>query len=277
MHARPSRSARRRRQSLAPAAALALALSLAGRSAAAQIAVDELELHLALRPGAVGISQTFHAANSGDMPANATISVDDWDRSERGENRYYPLGSLASTCGRHVRVFPSVLRLDARSVQTVQVTVDSADAIPRGCYTILFVETERAHGPNTFALTYSVRYGVKIYVERDSPPIGEVTAIEVGRLADASAGTDSAARVLNVLYHNAGSRQTQTHGTVEVRRLDNSVASTIAIPEFPTLPGANRRLSVPIPQLRPGRYVLLALLDYGGQEIAAGQASLEVP
>jgi hypothetical protein len=83
--------------------------------------------------------------------------------------------------------------------------------------------------------------------------------------------------VLNVSYRNAGSCQTQTRGSIEIRRLDNSVAARIEIPEFPTLPGATRRLSVPIPRLPSGKYVLLALLDFGGQEIAAGQASLEVP
>lgn len=273
MCVRPSRRARRRGQILA----LAAALVLPARGAAAQIAVDELELHVVLRRGAVGITQTFHAANAGDTPANGAIAVEDWDRSERGENRYYPLGSLPTTCGSHVRVFPAVLRLEPRSVQTVQVTVDSADAIPRGCYSILFVEAQRRRGPSSSGLAYSVRYGVKIYVERESPPTGEVTAIAIERGVDTSAAKNAPARMLNVLYHNSGARQTQTHGTVEVRRLDNSVVTTIDIPEFPTLPGANRRLTLPVPWLPSGKFVLLALLDYGGQEIAAGQASLEVP
>ena len=273
MGTRPSCDARRRGQVLA----LAVAFALAARAAAAQIAVDELEVHLSLRPGALGLSQTFHAANAGDTPANATISIEDWDRSEGGENRYYPLGSLPSTCGSHVRVFPSVLRLDARSVQTIQVTVDSADAIPRGCYTILFVESARSHGPGSSGLVYSVRYGVKVYVERDAPLSGEVTAMSVEHRAAPGRAIDSPPRALTLSFRNSGARQTETHGKVEVRRLDDSVLSTIEIPDFPTLPGATRRLDLAIPSLPRGKYVLLAMLDYGGQEIAAGQASLEIP
>ena len=238
--------------------------------------MDELELHLSLRPGVTGLTSTFRAANPTDGPVNATISVEDWDRSERGENRYYPVGTLPATCGRHVKVFPSVLRLDARSVQTIQVTVDSADAIPRGCYSILFVESARMPGPSASGLAYSVRYGVKLYVERDAPSSGEVTAMAIVHAPAPGAPADSS-RVLEVAFHNSGVRQTATHGTVEVRRLDNSVAASIDIPEFPTLPGATRRLRVTIPRLASGKYVLLALLDYGGGEIAAGQASLEVP
>ena len=273
MGTRPSRIARRRGRHVA----LAAALALVARGAAAQVAVDELELHVSLRRGAVGISQSFHAANAGDMPANATISIEDWDRSERGENRYYPLGSLSSTCGSHVRVFPSVLRFEPRSVQTIQVTVDSADAVPRGCNTILFVETTRMHGPSSSGLVYSVRYGVKVYVESDAPPSGEVIAIAVERGGAASTASDTSGRALSVSFRNSGVRQTETRGTIEVRRLDNSVVSSIGIPEFPTLPGATRRLELPIPRLPSGKYVILAMLDYGGQEIAAGQASLEIP
>jgi hypothetical protein len=51
----------------------------------------------------------------------------------------------------------------------------------------------------------------------------------------------------------------------------------VNIAEFPTLPGATRRLGVPLPRLQRGKYVLLALLDYDGAEIAAGQVDLEIP
>lgn len=273
LSARPLRIAQRRGQRIAPAVALALA----ARVARAQVAVDVLELHVPVQPGATALTATFHAANPTDGPANATISVADWDRSERGENRYYPLGTLPGTCGAHVKVFPSVLRLEPRSVQTIRVTVDSADAVPRGCYSILFVEAAPPPAQTSSGLTYSVRFGVKLYVERDAPQNGEVTAMAIARGPTADASSDGTRRSLDVAFHNSGARQTETHGTVEIRRLDNSVATSIEIPSFPTLPGATRRLSVPIPPLAAGKYVLLALLDYGGQEIAAGQASLEVP
>ncbi|HSQ32203.1 MAG TPA: hypothetical protein VLN49_20245 [Gemmatimonadaceae bacterium] len=273
MGTRTARAARRRGHFVA----LAVVLALHGRGLDAQVAVDELELHVVLRPGATSLTQTFHAANTANSPANATIALQDWDRSEGGENRYYPLGTLPSSCGSHVTVLPSVLFIDARSAQTVRVTIDSADAIPRGCYTILFVETPPStRGPSASGLAYSVRYGIKLYVERETPPTGEVTAVSIERRGGGSAESDGG-RQLTFAFHNSGGRQTMTHGSVEVRRLDDSVAAKIDVPEFPTLPGATRRLAVPLPTLPKGRYVLLALLDYGGQEIAAGQVSLEVP
>jgi hypothetical protein len=257
-------------------ALVVVALAATARTGLAQVSVDELELHIPLKRGATSATQIFHAANAAATPGQAIISVQDWDRSDAGDNRYYPLGTLPGSCGSHVKVFPSVLQLEPRSTQTVRVTIDSASAIQTGCYAILFVETPPPpRGPNAAALVYSVRYGVKVYVERDLPLAGEVEDVRVAT-RDTAVNRDSALKQAIVTYRNTGSRQTQTHGSIEVRRLDNSLVTTVAINEFPTLPGATRRIGVPLPVLPPGKYVLLALLDYDGAEIAAGQVDLEI-
>jgi P pilus assembly chaperone PapD len=258
--------------------ALAGALVALPCVASAQVAVDDLELHVALRPGATTSTAAFHAANQGSLPTNVTISVQDWDRSDTGENRYYQTGTLPTSCGSHVSVFPSVLQLAPRSLQTVRVTVDSAAAVGHACYAILFVEAPPPpRAAQTSGVQYSVRYGVKVYVEPEAPPTAEVTDVGVSDLPGGKANPKGATRQLDITYKNTGARQTVAHGAVEIRRPDNSVVSKIDIPEFPTLPGATRRLGVALPRLPAGRYVLLALLDYEGAEIAAGQVELSVP
>jgi len=261
--------------------ALAGALVALSHVASAQIAVDELELHVALRPGATTTTTVFHAANPGNVATNATISIEDWDRSDSGENRYYPSGTLPTSCGSHVSVFPSTLQLAARSAQTVRVTVDSAAAIGHGCYAILFIDTPPPpRTAQTSGVQFSVRYGVKVYVEPETPLSAEVTDVGVSDPKDDPTKGKTAAkggsRQLDITYKNTGARQTVAHGAVEIRRPDNSVVSKIDIPEFPTLPGATRRLGVALPRLPAGRYVLLALLDYEGAEIAAGQVELDI-
>jgi P pilus assembly chaperone PapD len=257
--------------------ALAGALVALPHLASAQIAVDELELHVAVRPGATTTTTVFHAANPGSTPTHATISIQDWDRSEAGENRYYQTGTLPTSCGSHVSVFPSVLQLAPRSAQTVRVMVDSAASVGHGCYAILFIETPPPpRSAKTTGVQYSIRYGVKVYVEPEAPLSAEVTDVGVSDLATGKASAVGS-RQLEITYKNTGARQTVAHGAVEIRRPDNSVVSKIDIPEFPTLPGATRRLGVALPRLPSGRYVLLALLDYEGAEIAAGQVELSIP
>jgi len=285
MRIRTTRKARRRGWIVALVGVLVALPTLFPRAASAQIAVDELELHLALRQGTRSATAVFHAANPSALPAHATISMQDWDRSETGENRYYPTGTLPTSCGAHVSVFPSVLQLGPRSTQSVRVTVDSAASIGHACYTILFVETAPPpRSANSPGVSYTVRYGVKVYIEPEAPLSAEVSDVVVARVDSVKAGVgrakaapDRVSRRLDITYRNTGARQTVAHGAVEVRRPDNSVVAKLDIPEFPTLPGATRRLGVALPRLPSGRYVLLALLDYEGAEIAAGQVDLDIP
>jgi hypothetical protein len=84
-------------------------------------------------------------------------------------------------------------------------------------------------------------------------------------------------REVEVVFRNVGAAHLRTQGTLEVRRPDNTVAAKVDIAEFPTVPGALRRLKVNLPgNLAPGSYVALAILDYGGQEIAAGQIEFRI-
>src|SRR5689334_8745384 len=188
----------RRRGITFPAVLVLLVVASSAPAATAQIAVDELELRLSLRRGVAMSSESFHTANPSEKPAQVTISVQDWDRSEAGENRYYPLGTLPTSCASHIKVFPSVLQLDPRSVQTVRVALDSADALPRGCYAILFVETPPSpRATRGDAVTYSLRYGVKVYVEPEASPSAELDNIFLDRKPG-----DTSAKQLVIAYRN---------------------------------------------------------------------------
>jgi len=256
------------------AGACVCAVTAAG--AGAQVSVEQFELFFRLRSGAERVPvQTFRVNNGGAAAAQVTITAQDWDRAENGENRYFPLGAQPTSCGRAVRVFPSVLQLEAHASQDVLVTIDSAAAIAGGCHTILFVEAlaERPSAASGAVLSYTLRYGVKVYVERDGPLAMEVE--DVHHAVDPASPPDG--RVLMLAVRNSGVRQTVNRGTLEIRRADNSMAAKIGIPEFPVLPGAQRTVRLALPTLPRGQYVLLAILDYGGAELIAGQTELDVP
>jgi hypothetical protein len=131
-------------------------------------------------------------------------------------------------------------------VQTIRVTVDSGAAIGHGCYAILFVDNPPPpRTAQSTAVQYSVRYGVKVYVEPETPLSAEVTDVGVSETkANIASGKLSAqaggrARQLDITYKNTGARQTMAHGAVEIRRPDNSVVSDRHT-RVPPLPGATR-------------------------------------
>lgn len=252
-------------------AALAIGASLlAPQSAAGQVSVDQAELFLDTGGSGRRVA-SFNITNEGSGVAQVTIYQSDWDRQENGEHRFVPTGTLPSSCAQHMQVFPQSLRLPAGARQAVRVELTGADSLTAACWSIAFVETSALQGGTGRQVTYVTRLGVKIYV---LPP----GLTKEGEVADIAVQPgDSGRPRIAITFHDIGGMPLWVRGTVEYRRPDNSVAATDSVPEFPVLPGARRRVAVTVPRLARGNYVALALLDFGGAEIAAGQISVRVP
>ena len=252
------------------AAGLAAFVLFAGvaRRAECQLAVDHVELFF--DPHELGRRvQSFNVTNESDQVVEATLYLNDWDRDKMGENRFSDSGRLPQSCGRYLRVFPLSMRLPPHTQQAVRVALEAADSLTKTCWSVVFVESSTQQQVRGRAITYVTRLGVKVYVVPPNlPKDGAVESVELG---------DSIARQLIVSFRNSGDVPLWPHGSIEFRRLDGSVAASIPIEEFPVLPGSLRRLTLPLPVLRPGRYVALVLIDYGGADIAGGQVQLEVP
>jgi len=247
--------------------------------AGAQLAVDQAEIFL--EPGAVGRGITsINVSNEGDSVAEAAVYLSDWDRREDGENRFYASGTLPQSCGRLLRVFPLSVRLAPHTSQGVRVALEGADMLSAACWSIVFVESGATPTGGGRQLAYVTRLGVKIYglpagLAKDGM-IDEF--VERGRQrSSGKPAADSGGKRFDVTFRNSGGLPLWVRGRVEFRRLDNSVAATADVPEFPVLPGARRAIVVSAPKLRTGRYVALALLDYGGADIAGAQIPFETP
>jgi hypothetical protein len=226
--------------------------------------------------------------NETNALVEATIYLADWDRDEDGGNRFQPLGSVAQSCAKYLRVFPLSLRLPPHTSQGVRLGLVGADSVPATCWSIVFVEAGGPTAGGGRRVSYVLRLGVKVYIE----PTGLATDGEVeGMGIDTvrAAKPKPAARGATVpppardtvmswvRFRNTGGLPAMVHGQMEYRKLDNTVVQRDSIPTFPVLPGAARRARVPLPALPPGHYVVLALLDFGGSEVAAGQVPLDIP
>ncbi len=260
--------------------AAAIALSAATVEAGAQLLVEPLEV--VLMPGSNPTS-SFTITNEGKTAVQASLAFEDWDRDDMGLNRFYAPGTQAGSCGRMVRVFPEAIRLEPRQSGVVRVMLVDADTARRACWSIVFVETREPPSQAQRQITFSLRTGVKIYIEL--PTLAREGSVEdmnfQPHLRYEDGGTravvDSTQKDAVVAFRNSGGVQLRAHGAMEIRRLDNSLVNKIDVDEIPVLPGARRLIRFPIPaNLAPGRYVLLALLDYGGDELAAGQLEYEV-
>lgn len=231
--------------------------------ASAQLLVDPLEVTL-FTAGTSRVSGSFSVSNTTDAPVQATIKRQDWDRVENGDNRFLPAGTSGYSCGPTLTASPLSIRIEPHTSRIVRVGMENP-ALTKECWDIFFVE--EVPGRTTVkgnSLQYIFRTGVKVYVA--PPGLSRDAVVE-------NMAVDSATRrKIAIYFHNTGGMNLVAKGHLEFRRLDNSVAMEAPIPEFATLPGATRKLMIDVPsELTPGDYVALALIDFGGAELVAGQ------
>ncbi len=236
--------------------------------ASAQLLVDPLEV-VVFTAGSNRVSGSFSLSNTSDYPVQAAIKRQDWDRELNGDNRFLAPGSSGSSCGAMLTVSPLSIRIEPHSSRIVRLGVQNAAALSKECWDIFFVEEVPQRASTTGnSLQYIFRTGVKVYVApKGLTRDGQVEGVEV---------VDAPKKQISVLFHNTGGMHLTAKGRLEFRRLDNSVATQVPIAEFPTLPGATRKLLIDVPTgLSPGDYVVLALIDFGGPELVAGQIDFQ--
>jgi P pilus assembly chaperone PapD len=288
----PSRASAERRGRVRYAVLALCAVGVVvSQRASAQLLVDPLEVTI-LAAGTNRVASSVSLTNTSDKPVQATISRSDWDRLENGDNRFLPAGSSGMSCGAMLSVSPLSIRIEPHASRVVRLSVQTGAALTRECWDIVFIEEvpQRASSKGN-SLQYIFRTGVKVYVAPpalsrdgavedmavvDAPPAKASTTTPATRTIGAAA-PGATSRQIAIRFHNTGAMHLVSKGRLEFRRLDNSLATQVPIAEFPTLPGATRRVLVDVPSdLAAGDYVVLALIDFGGAELVAGQIDYQV-
>jgi|GEM_PF-1332299 len=240
-----------------------VALVLPARTAHAQIAIDRETVML--NPAqAMSRSADFVVQNDGPSSLQATVTLADWDVDARGASRWQRPGRVAGSCGRRVSVSPRVLQLAPGARQTVHVAVSGAAHFDAECWSAAVVTSSPAHDATTSSTIPAVA-SVPVYVT-------PTAVVSNGDVQNMFVTGDS----LEVVYANIGNVRHDIAGQVTVRTASDSVVMTLPLPSTTVLAGTTRRFRVARPALRPGAYVLYAIVDFGGEELTAIQAALEI-
>lgn len=82
---------------------------------------------------------------------------------------------------------------------------------------------------------------------------------------------------IEITYANTGTTPTTIVGEVQVHVSDEEIAASVPFVDALTIKaGATQRFRVAIPKLAKGRYMLLAIVDYGGETMTAAKATLDM-
>lgn len=236
-----------------------------------QLSIDRGELELKATGDMQARSGVLVVRNTTDARLQGQVTLEDWDRAPDGANRFHKSGTLPHSCGESLRVFPMALTLAPGESQSLRIDYTGGDRTAE-CTALIVVEESRSAAGRAAGVSVNMRMGLKVYVMPASGIAGgEVTDVVVTAAASV---VDSS--VVTVTYRNDGNRHVQAKGRLEVRRDDNSVVTSLPLPTVYALGGAVMQTKATLPTLPIGKYILLAIYDYGGSDLAAAQLEYEV-
>jgi len=239
--------------------------------------ISHIEFDLSLPRGALE-TLAFQVLNNETEPLEIQIGLADWDRDITGENRFYPPGTLPRSAAPWLSVSPLRFDLAPNEQKEIRFSIKVPSEIVGTYWTAIMVEAapkQTQPQPPGTTVVVRRRFAVKVL---ETPPgtgtkDGRITLLDVRGLNPPN---------IFVEFENRGTVHTpEVKGRIEIRDEKGATLEKLDVEGFPTLPGAKRLLKVTSARkkgdlLPPGKYLLLAIFDYGGESLAGGQFVLRI-
>jgi P pilus assembly chaperone PapD len=251
---------------LAVAGALGLGLTVPS-SADISVDVSPAKYELQTQPGK---QETFPITvrNTSGAAVHIVASLSDYVVGPSGSYAFAPPGKTPYSLAKDVSINPREFDLEPGAFTQVRFSVD-VPASASGEYSNLVFFTTRPtrHGGG---LSIVERIASKIYVM-----IPESTRIG-GEINDVKSQALGDGQHYLVDFRNTGNAHVYLSGRVEVKQ-GGAVVDRIAFPQGMLVERSGKRLIDAVgKKLAPGSYSVVALVDYGGPNLVAGQANITV-
>ncbi|GAC1535964.1 MAG: hypothetical protein NVS2B17_06880 [Candidatus Velthaea sp.] len=252
--------------SLGAMASLVLAIPASSR---ADISLDVSPAKYELQVQA-GKDQTIPIVvrNTGEAQVHIQATLSDFTVGRDGNYAFLPPGKGAYSMGKWVEVNPREFDLDPQSFKQVRFTVSVPGGASGEYSALVFFTTRPSRKPGGLAI--AERIASKLYeVVPDSVRFA-------GEIDDVSTKSDEGGEHYLVGFHNTGNAHVYLSGRVEIKQ-NGSVVDRIAMPKDMLVERNGKRLiEATGKKLTPGSYSAVALVDYGGPNLIAGQTTFTV-
>jgi hypothetical protein len=246
----------------------------------ASFVVSPMEHHLAVPAGGRG-SASLVIRNTGARPLSLKLYLADSQFESDGREAELVLGTLARSCAPWVELGPELIELAPGETRNVFFDVETPfDA--RGSYwTKLYIEeistpepTQQSMSGRTYQVFMRQRMGVRIFEEVPGTAVPEMIVERV----QIESSLDARDVVLSVV--NTGNVLLRCRGWIELRNSAGEIVETLrpgADGQFTIFPDSRRELTARSKtDLAPDTYTVLAIVDYGGDSLVAGEEILEI-
>ena len=262
---------------------LTLALLLAGPALAGYTIVP-MQFALSGKPGET-VTRTMKAENMGEEAVSIKISTKDFIKGLYGEEKQVEPGTVKRGCAGWIRISPQKLDLAPNETKTINFSM----TIPmdgKGTYwgNILVSQISKPtlsrtikKGGASFQI-FSLQ-DMLIRVLENVPG----TEQKKGIITDISVKDQKTGEgvIVEVIFENQGNSLLKCNGQIQIRDENGETVRTVPLEyghaPFTVYPGGRRVVYGHIKEkLPPGDYILLTIIDYGVEDLVAGEMEFEV-
>ncbi|MEZ4648579.1 MAG: hypothetical protein R3E97_07280 [Candidatus Eisenbacteria bacterium] len=269
------------RNGIAVTAALVASSLVSPCIAFASFVVSPMEHHLPIAAGSRE-SAVLSLRNSGDRPLSLRLYLSDSVFDFDGGEQDIPLGRLDRSCAPWVHLDSDLLDLAPGEMRQIDLDVTPAEDAEGSYWTKLYIEEVSVpqpmveeHQGRRYEVFMRQRMGVRIFVDIDGTEVRDliVTNVNVEQREDGNSE-------VVLIAENTGNSFLHCNGWFELRTSRGERVDTFrpkADGRFLVFPGGARMVTAPVPRnLDDGTYTVLAVVDYGGESLVAGEQVLTV-
>lgn len=245
---------------------------------AVDLGMSPLDADLQLNRGSEYKGELF-LFGSDEETTDIKAALLDWSLTVKGAYQFLPAGTLPNSASPWISFSPLDFSLPPKRGQKINYTVKVPPDAAFGSYwcTIVFETKPTLLPKGQFQVTAAGRlaYIIKITINGSSPGIGTIERFnlswnEKDRMVDAT-----------LRVKNSGSSFIKFKGRLEIKDHKGNGICVMPFREGSVLPGYSREFVLTpsegkTPELQPGYYVALAVVDFGDRKLKAVQESFEV-
>ncbi len=248
----------------------------------AGFSVAPLRFEFELEKGREGTA-SIRVSNNGEKPVSVKIYQKDFRVDPMNHEIILSPGENERGCATWISISPSSIDLGPRERKNVRITLDVPEDARGSYWAFVFVEQLSKPTP---IITSKKGYDIKIHVKpRWGVRIHENvpgTEEKKGRITDISLTPQAEETPLKIAveFENTGNTRLHCNGRIEIRDAKGSEVERVQIGSkgrFSVYPDGKRLVDGTLSKRLPvGDYIALAIVDYDGEELVAGELEFEV-
>ena len=248
----------------------------------AGFSVAPLRFEFELEKGRTGTA-SIRVSNNGEKPVSVKVYQNDFRVDLVNQDIILAPGKCKRGCAEWMSISPLNLDLGPKESKNVRITLTVPEDAKGTYWAIVFVEQSskptpirKLKGGYSFQVNVKPRWLVRIHENIPG------TADKKGRITDISLSPQAEKNPLKIAveFENTGNTLLRCNGRVEIRDAEGNDVETVQIGSkgrFSVYPDGKRLVSGSLSgKLSPGDYIALAIVDYGGEELVAGELEFEV-